>query len=56
MRFEAKHQYFKHIARVIGNFKNLSKSLAFRHQRHMCYILADPEALTKTDLECGPGI
>ena len=50
-----KHQYFKHIAKVIGNFKNLSKSLAFHHLRHVCYTLADPEALTKTDLECGPG-
>lgn len=32
MRFEAKHQYFKDIARKIRNWKNLSHSLAMRHQ------------------------
>lgn len=32
MRFESKHQYFKDIARKIRNWKNLSRSLAMRHQ------------------------
>lgn len=32
MRFEAKHSYFKSIAKVIRNFKNLPLSLASRHQ------------------------
>lgn len=31
-RFEAKHQYFKKVAQRINNFKNISKSLAMRHQ------------------------
>ena len=39
MRFEAKHSYFKHIARVIGNFKNIPKTMALRHQHFMCYQL-----------------
>ena len=34
----AKHSYFKHIARVIGNFKNIPKIMALRHQ-HLCYQL-----------------
>ena len=33
MRYEAKHKYFKGIANVIGNFKNVEKTVAFRHQR-----------------------
>lgn len=37
MRYEAKHKYFKRIANVIGNFKNVEKTVAFRHQRMMCY-------------------
>lgn len=32
MRFEAKHSYFKDMARKIKNFKNLPLSLAKRHQ------------------------
>lgn len=32
MRFEAKHQYFKDISRKIHNCKNLSRTLALRHQ------------------------
>lgn len=32
MRFEAKHQYFKHIPWITKNFKNLPKTLSERHQ------------------------
>ncbi|EEC07499.1 conserved hypothetical protein [Ixodes scapularis] len=39
MRFEAKHQYFKNISRKIRNFKNISKSLAMRHQFYQCFSL-----------------
>ena len=31
-RFEAKHQYFKKLAQTLGNFINISKTLANRHQ------------------------
>lgn len=31
LRFEAKHQYFKRVATVLENFKNITKSLARRH-------------------------
>ena len=37
MRYEAKNKYFKKIAGVLGNFKNIQKSVAFRHQRNMCH-------------------
>ena len=36
MRFEAKHQQFKHIPRVTKNFKNLPKTMSERHQSGVC--------------------
>lgn len=36
LRFERKHQQFKLIAQRINNFKNLTLSLARRHQRNQC--------------------
>ena len=39
MRFEGKHKYFKKMAQTIGNFKNIAKTVAVRHQRYMCYKL-----------------
>ena len=43
MRFEAKHQQFKHIPKVTKNFKNLPKTLSERHQ---CGVCADNIALS----------
>ncbi|KAJ8280847.1 hypothetical protein GJAV_G00059800 [Gymnothorax javanicus] len=37
MRFEAKHQYFKRIADVLHNFRNVALSLAARHQFLQCW-------------------
>ncbi len=37
MRYEAKNKYFKRTASCIGNFKNIEKTVASRHQRYMCY-------------------
>ena len=41
MRFEGKHKYFKKMAQTyaLGNFKNIAKTVAIRHQRYMCYKL-----------------
>ena len=55
MRYEAKHRYFKYIAKVINNFKNVAKTLAHRHQRHLCYLLANPEKYLVDSVEFGPG-
>ena len=41
MRFEAKNSYFKRLAQSIGNFKNVCKTVAIRHQRLSCYNLAN---------------
>ena len=38
MRYEAKHNFLKKHAHVIGNFKNICKSLALKNQlNHCCY-------------------
>ena len=42
MRYEAKHSFFKHLANILGNFKNVAKTLSERHQTFMCYQHADP--------------
>lgn len=36
MRFEGAHCRFKHMATVVKNFKNISKTLAYRHQSLRC--------------------
>lgn len=52
MRHEAKLNMFKR-ASHLGNFKNIALSLAFRHQRLLCYELAS-EKLLDTPIESGP--
>lgn len=37
MRYEAKHNYFKRLAQNLGNFINISWTLALRHQVWQCY-------------------
>lgn len=37
MRFEAKHQYFKRVAHIMCNFKNVSYTLSKRHQLRQCW-------------------
>ncbi len=54
MRCEAKHRYFKQIAKVIGNFKNIAKTVAQRHQRYMCYVLSNPSDYLKSEQVLGP--
>lgn len=40
MRFESKHSYFKKTIRNLHNFKNVTKTLATRHQLFQCYQMA----------------
>ncbi|EEC09636.1 conserved hypothetical protein, partial [Ixodes scapularis] len=47
MRFEAKHQYFKSLARKTHNFINICRTLSIRHQMYEMYYLSQPkETLT----------
>ena len=56
MRYEAKHKYFKKIAQVIGNFKNIEKTVAVRHQRFMCYKMTCSIDFLESEISFGPGI
>ncbi len=53
IRYEAKLNFFKRASHIGNNFKNISYSLASRHQRWMCYELASKKLLVRP-LECGP--
>ena len=52
MRMEAKNSYFKRIAQI-RNFKNLSFSIAKRHQRLICGYLQG-KFFTYDELQSGP--
>lgn len=45
MRFEGKHQYFKTVAKAVGNFINIAYTLAMRHQMLQCHLFAGREVL-----------
>lgn len=45
MRFEAKHQYFKKVSTVVCNFKNITKTLARRHQLRQCWEQAEKKSI-----------
>ena len=47
MRMEAKNSYFKSIAQINCNFKNIALSVAKRHQRLMCSYLNEKDFFEK---------
>ena len=47
MRFEGKHQYFKRIASQLSNFRNVSFSLAKRHQLRACWEMLSDDFLER---------
>ena len=55
MRYEAKNKYFKKIATSIGNFKNIGKTDASRHQRYMCYRMTCTEHFFGVETVYGVG-
>lgn len=55
MRFEAKHNFFKRIAHITCNFKNIAKTLAHRHQMNLCFQMMSGKSLKDKELEIGPG-
>lgn len=56
MRFEAKHNYFKKLVERINNFKNISYSLARRHQALQAYLLqSSTGSFLRMTLDVGPG-
>lgn len=55
MRYEARHKYFKKIGQILGNFKNIEKTVASRHQRHMCYKMTCSNHFLGGENAFGPG-
>ena len=55
MRYEAKHNYFKKMSQNIGNYINISWTLAMRHQYLQCYYALSGDNLFDSDTEIGPG-
>lgn len=43
MRFEAKHSFFKQVARHINNFRNVTLSLATKHQLMISHHMLCPD-------------
>ena len=56
MRFEAKHQYFKSLASRMGNFINITYSLALRQQCYQCYVLQSYSGYCIKHLKVGKGM
>lgn len=55
MRYEAKHKYFKKIAQTLGNYTNIAKTVATRHQRYMCYKMTCRVRFLQEEDMFGPG-
>nr|XP_058967542.1 uncharacterized protein LOC131794053 isoform X2 [Pocillopora verrucosa] len=57
MRFEAKHNYFKKLVDNINNFKNITYSLAMRHQALQTYRMQSSQGnYLRVSLEIGPAV
>lgn len=54
MLFELKHGFFKRVSQVTCNFKNICKTMAFRHQMMQCYTFLSGSVFAQTT-EVGPG-
>ena len=56
MRYEARHSYFKKLAQNIGNYINISWTLANRHQLLQCYYQStSQDSLLNDTVDIGPG-
>ena len=44
------------MAQIIGNFKNVEKTVAHRHQRYMCYRMTCTKPFLGTVVSFGPGM
>jgi hypothetical protein len=46
MRFEARHQYYKKVAKFGNNYKNIASTLSERHQFKVCHLMSGENALS----------
>lgn len=52
MAFEARHKFFKTSAHALGNFKNITKSLAYRFQINRSFNLIKTDVFSPNSFEC----
>ena len=55
MRFEAKHNFFRRLSHIVCNFKNICKTIAYRHQYAQCYRFYKNSSLNDGTLVIGKG-
>ena len=55
MRFEAKHNFFRRLSHVVCNFKNICKTMAYRHQYAQCYRFYMNKNINDDAIEVGKG-
>ena len=55
MRHEARHSYFKKLTQNIGNYINISWTLANQHQLLQCYYQTCQDSLLNDTVDIGPG-
>ena len=55
MRFEAKHNFFRRLSHVMCNFKNICKTMAYRHQYAQCYRFYKKSNIREGEKEIGKG-
>ena len=55
MRYEAKHNFLKKLAQNLGNFINITWTLASRHQQWHCYQWLNTSTIGQDEPEIGPG-
>lgn len=51
MTFESKHKFFKTAAHAACNFKNVTKTLAYRHQLSLCFKLQSRSVITPMNVD-----
>ncbi|KAG1670659.1 hypothetical protein GQR58_016758 [Nymphon striatum] len=56
MRFEAKHNFFRRLSHIVSNFRNICKTMAYRHQWNVCYRMYSKEPIDARSLEVGSGV
>jgi len=52
MRFEARHKFFKHVATLGSNFKNIAKSVSSKNQLLLSYKLFLNKSFEKFEIQC----
>ena len=55
MRFEAKHNFFRRLSHIVCNFKNICKTMAYRHQYAQCYRFYMNKDINESAVEVGTG-